>query len=78
MIFAGNPSMYLYIIDDIIPAYYPHTNSIRVQFITGLTVRVLLNLIIYYFVQHIRLQYDINFKLNIDIKGINHIILLFP
>ena len=38
MIVAVIPNMYLYIIDDIIPAYYPHTNSIRVQFITGLNV----------------------------------------
>ena len=42
MIVALNPNMYLYIIDDKIPAYYPHTHSIRLQFITGLNVRVLL------------------------------------
>jgi len=42
MIAAVNPNMYLYIIDDIIPAYYTHTNSIRVQFIAGLNVWVLL------------------------------------
>jgi hypothetical protein len=42
MIVAVNPNMYVYIIDDIIPAYYPHTNSIRVQFITDLNVWVLL------------------------------------
>jgi len=42
MIVAVNLGMYLYSIDDIIPAYYPHTNAIRVQFITGLNVRVLL------------------------------------
>ena len=42
MIVAVNPNMYLYIIDDIIPPYYTHTNSIRVQFITGLNTLVLL------------------------------------
>ena len=42
MIVAVNPNMYLYVIDDIITANYPHTNAIRVQFITGLNVRVLL------------------------------------
>jgi hypothetical protein len=42
MIVTVNSNMYLYIIDDIVPAYYTHTNSIRVQFITDLNVRVLL------------------------------------
>ena len=42
MIVAVNPTIYLYIIDDIITANYPHTNAIRVQFITDLKVRVLL------------------------------------
>ena len=41
MIVAVNPTMYLYIIDGILPEYYSHTNSIRVQFKTGLNVRVL-------------------------------------
>ena len=42
MIVAVNPIMCFYIIDDIIPAYYTHTNSIWVQFIPCLNAWVLL------------------------------------